>query len=76
MVDVYEYLRSDVGSSAIEVFTKRTLYGIPYIDMAYFMAAGKWSSGISAFAPAATAARLNAKSITWLRTNLHQRPAF
>jgi hypothetical protein len=45
------------------VFIRYTLNRIPCIDITYLLATGKWSSGIRAFAPAATAARVNVTSI-------------
>jgi hypothetical protein len=73
MVNVYEHLRSDVGSPAIKVYIK---YRILCTSMIYLLAAGKWLSGIKALAPAATAARMSSRSEHSSKTNLRRQLAF
>ena len=67
VVDIYEHLRSDIDGSAIEMLIRCQIHNVPYIDIIYLLAAGKWFSAIRAFAPAATTARINVRSGTWLR---------
>ena len=62
VVDVHKYLRSDVGGSSIEVFLRYISWDYLH-RYDYLLAAGKWSSGIRAFAPAATAAGVSTRSI-------------